>query len=161
MADTRISNLTQVATPALTDVYVVVQDGTTKKITLEQISDLISGGKVLYKARITQTGTDAPTLTEFINNTGETITASRTNVGTYVVTGFNGQLDTDCVITFDGNGIDQGESVKIFSATGDNNFAILTYDNANSLADDVLNVDTVGLFYFNSITVTKYPAIVS
>ena len=41
MADSRISNLNAVVTPALTDVYPVVQGGETKKITLEQIKDRI------------------------------------------------------------------------------------------------------------------------
>jgi hypothetical protein len=41
MADSRISDLTAVVTPLLTDVYAVVQGGETKKITLEQIKDRI------------------------------------------------------------------------------------------------------------------------
>lgn len=41
MADSRISNLNAVVTPALTDVYPVVQGGETKKITLEQIKNRI------------------------------------------------------------------------------------------------------------------------
>lgn len=41
MADSRISNLTAVVTPLLSDVYAVVQSGETKQITLEQIKDRI------------------------------------------------------------------------------------------------------------------------
>ena len=43
MADTRISDLTAVVTPELTDVYAVVQDGVTKKITAEDLKDFITG----------------------------------------------------------------------------------------------------------------------
>lgn len=41
MADSRISNLTAVVTPALTDVYAVVQGGETKKIQFDQIMEAI------------------------------------------------------------------------------------------------------------------------
>ena len=41
MADSRISNLTAVVTPALTDVYPVVQGGETKKIQFDQMVELI------------------------------------------------------------------------------------------------------------------------
>lgn len=41
MADSRISNLNAVVTPALTDVYPVVQGGETKKIQFDQMVELI------------------------------------------------------------------------------------------------------------------------
>lgn len=41
MADSRISDLTAVVTPALTDVYAVVQGGVTKKIQFDQIVETI------------------------------------------------------------------------------------------------------------------------
>lgn len=41
MPDSRISNLTEVVTPLLTDVYAVVQAGETKQIQFEQIVELI------------------------------------------------------------------------------------------------------------------------
>lgn len=123
---------------------------------IEELPTTSSEGTILYKARIHQTLILDPVLTEFINNTGETITVSRTALGTYVVTGFNGQLGTDCTIHFEGNGIPEGASVKIFSATGDDNFVINTYNSSDSLSDSILLQDVPGLFYFNSIIVRKH-----
>lgn len=119
-------------------------------------NNITQSGQMLYKARISQSGTSNPSITEFVNNTGETITVIRTGAGTYLAAGFNGQLGPDCVITFDGQGIIQGSSVRIFSATGNNNFVIETRDSAGILADGVILEDSGSLFYFNAITVTKY-----
>lgn len=113
-------------------------------------------GRPIYKVKPEQSATADPVFTTIIDDTGETITVSRTDVGTYLVSGFNGLLTGNVEIKYEGNQIDAGCSVKIFSATGDNNFVIETYDNTNTLADGILKEDTVGLTYFGTITVTKY-----
>lgn len=116
----------------------------------------MSTGRILYKVKPEQSGTDDPVFTTIIDDTGETITVSRTGVGTYLVSGFNGLLTGNVEIKYEGNQIDAGCSVKIFSATGDNNFVIETYDETDTLADGVLNEDTAGVTHFGTITVTKY-----
>ena len=47
MADSRISDLTAVVTPLLTDVYAVVQGGETKKIQFDQMVELIPAELVI------------------------------------------------------------------------------------------------------------------
>jgi len=116
----------------------------------------MSTGRILYKVKPEQSGTDDPVFTTIINDTGETITVSRTGVGTYLVSGFNGLLAGNVEIKYEGNQIDAGCSVKIFSATGTDNFVIETYDETDTLADGVLNEDTVGVTHFGTITVIKY-----
>lgn len=163
-----VATYTQV--PAIDDKYSVgtiginldkVPDGkSAKSLGVDSDGNMVKSdndvGDVLWKiVKISQTGTSAPTYTEVINNTGETITVSRTGVGTFLFSGFDGQLSGNVEIFYNGNQIEAGESVEIFSATGTNNFVLRTFDDTNTLADGVLTPDGV-VFFYGSITIKKY-----
>tara|TARA_Y100000385_G_scaffold59472_1_gene57556 strand:- start:939 stop:1376 length:438 start_codon:yes stop_codon:yes gene_type:complete len=82
----KISTLTELTT-LTDDCEIVINDSTpdTKKITVENLK---AGLGVNYKEivlLVSQSGTDAPTVTEVFNNSGATITPSRLAEGVYLL----------------------------------------------------------------------------
>ena len=82
MADSRISDLTAVVTPALTDVYAVVQGGVTKKIQFDQIVETIPAELIVAcsdESTALTTGTEKVT---FRMPYAMNLTEGRASVGT-------------------------------------------------------------------------------
>jgi len=87
MASKQIGGLTA-GTPIMADVIPKqIADASTEaeKVTFQQVSDLILPYRI-YVAKITQSGTSAPSATVLQNTLGGTPVWSRTGTGTYVAT---------------------------------------------------------------------------
>jgi hypothetical protein len=107
----------------------------------------------VWKAKIDQTGTTAPTLTVLIDTIGLTITPNYAGVGGYTLTGFSGILTGNIEVSLISN-IPAGE-YAISQVADVNTLLIETGDNATSTVNAVIKnavLDTVG----NTITVTQY-----
>ena len=97
----RIQDLTELTSLADTDL-VVVDDYqsagvyNTKKITVANLKSELGVGYTKLVCLISQSGTDAPTLTILENTTGATITPSRLTTGAYTLT-----FDTSVFTDFD------------------------------------------------------------
>src|SRR5690242_2603578 len=79
--------------------YLISVDASTgelSKITATNAANQFSGGALIYAGLIFQSGTSNPIVTETVNTTGATFTATRTGVGTYELT---------CSITLFGAGL--------------------------------------------------------
>lgn len=113
-------------------------------------------GRILYKAKISQSGTSDIAVTEIINDTGQTITTQRGSTGSYLFDGFNSLLAGNVEVKYQGNQIDAGCSVKIYSEGSDSSFIVETYDSADALSDGILNEDTDIITHYGTITVIKY-----
>jgi len=97
----RIQDLTELTSLADTDL-VVVDDYqsagvyNTKKITVANLKSELVGEYTKLVGLLSQSGTNAPTLTILENTTGATITPSRLTTGTYTLT-----FDTSVFTDFD------------------------------------------------------------
>ena len=82
----KISNLTEVTTLS-NDNEFVVNDSTpeTKKVTYESLKTNLGLPYKEIALLVSQSGADAPTVTEVFNNSGATINASRLATGTYLL----------------------------------------------------------------------------
>lgn len=113
----------------------------------------LSNGKprqLVWKALITQTGTNAPVLTVVENSLGVTITPSYVSVGVYDLSGFAGNLVVNTVeIQHAFNHIVEDWYINK-EPTSDSVLRITTIEMGTGVLDGVL--DSIG----NSITVTKY-----
>lgn len=91
----KISNLTELTTATDTSVL-VINDGTptTKKITVANLKTSLGVNYTKLVGLLTQSGTDAPTLTILENTTNATITTSRLTTGAYTLT-FNSAVFND------------------------------------------------------------------
>lgn len=142
-----------------TDIYEgeTYQDTDTGLTYTRKGSDIVmlSGEKaqLRYKALITQTGTNAPVLTEIENSLGVTVTSNYLGVGGYTLSGFSGLLTGDIEISLLKNTV-AGE-YAVSTLVSSSVLSIETGDYATDTTaftpkDGVL--DTLG----NSITIIKY-----
>ena len=103
----------------------------------------------VWKARITQTGTNAPVLTVFENTLGVTITPNYVGVGTYTLTGFATLLTGNVDINQSFQSTYLEHSIAILSTSSI--IALSTYL-SGVLANNVL----IGSTLIRTITVTVY-----
>ena len=83
MADKKISQLTSASTPLTgSEELAIVQSGATVKATAQDVADLAGAPYLVYTAKVSQSGTNAPT-TVVMQNTLGTFTITRSNVGAY------------------------------------------------------------------------------
>jgi hypothetical protein len=97
----RIQDLTELTSLADTDLIVVDDYQSagvynTKKITVANLKSELGIGYTKLVGLLSQSGTNAPTLTILENTTGATITTSRNTVGVYTLT-----FDTPVFVDFD------------------------------------------------------------
>ncbi|MEX0940091.1 MAG: hypothetical protein WDZ41_01925 [Candidatus Babeliales bacterium] len=111
-----------------------------------------SDGEVVYKAQLTQSGTDAPVINEYVN-TGLTITAGYNDIGSFFLSGFS-DLDTGKWEIEFSKAVAPGDSVDVFC--GSKSTINLTTRSAGSNANGVLRGSTSTPAYYNVITVKKY-----
>lgn len=106
--------------------------------------------QLVWKALITQTGTNAPVLTVVENTLGVTITPSYVSVGVYQLSGFNSNLIINQVEIY-GNMNHVGDQWDMeLDATTDSILSIATFEVGTGYINGVLN--GIG----NSVTVVKY-----
>ena len=100
MANKKISQLTGATTPlAGTEELAIVQGGQTVKATAQDIADLGGLPYLVYTALLTQTGTDAPVITQVLENTtGATLSITRSGAGIYKGTFSSNILTTNKTI---------------------------------------------------------------
>tara|TARA_R100001530_G_C4255715_1_gene139094 strand:+ start:61 stop:525 length:465 start_codon:yes stop_codon:yes gene_type:complete len=135
------------ATPASADYLVGSQKTTsgapinpTKKFLLSSVVEA-GLGYTAYTALLTQTGVLAPVVDDLKNNTGATMTWTRTGVGTYLCTASSGVFTaTDKVQVF----INQGKPGTIgtfiqWERAGATTIGVDTYDIAGAAADTKLD----------------------
>jgi hypothetical protein len=112
-------------------------------------------GEVIYKARIIQSGTNAPTLTEYINPKGYTITTGYTGAGNYTLAGFTDetfQTGGNYETTIDANLIAVHNAGLLVQTN--TQLLLITRDNTNTNANGILANTGAGVYHV--ITVTKY-----
>ena len=100
----KISNLTEVTTLS-NDNEFVVNDSTpeTKKVTYESLKTNLGLPYKEIALLVSQSGTDAPTVTEVFNNSGATINATRQAEGVYLLTLSSPILDANKTIVISNN----------------------------------------------------------
>ena len=103
----------------------------------------------VWKARITQTGTNAPVLTVFVNTLGVTVTPNYAGVGTYTLTGFATLLTGNVEIEQQFHLAYLNDAIALLSTSSV--IALSTYT-SGVLANGVLISSTI----IRTITVTVY-----
>ncbi len=93
MSNKKISQLTATTDLVNADEFVVVDGGTTKKITFQNLQKQVLG-YTSYAARLNATGTNNPTVNLISNNTGLTISWEKSGDGEYEAT-ISGTLQQD------------------------------------------------------------------
>jgi len=101
----KISNLTEL-TSATDTSEIVINDGTptTKKITVANLKASLGLPLTYLYGFITQTGTNAPTMTILDNTLGITPTFSYNNVGDYTMDFATSTLNTSTIVTLGTSG---------------------------------------------------------
>ena len=129
----RIQDLTEQTTLSNTDVL-VINNGSTKKITVANIkSELGLPSRVLY-ANLNQSGTDAPTMTVIKNTLGYTPTFTYDGVGDYTMN-FNEFIDpTETILTA---GFTQFPYITAIRLSG-GGVKIDNYNRSSGTADNIL-----------------------
>jgi hypothetical protein len=132
----RISDLTAITTVA-DDHVLVINDGTptTKKITVANLKASLGVNYTKLVVLISQSGTNAPTLTILENTTGATFSTVRQAQGVYQITTLSSVFTVNKTLILANNFI-YPYTVDI-SRTGVTNLTIGTYDGV-STSDDVL-----------------------
>lgn len=110
--------------------------GTT--LTYNDASGWVGVPNKIIKANISQVGTSAPTIDEFENTTGATLTTSRTNTGQYRI---NSDISLWTVstmfITIGNNQLKNGDYTFILQYGTDKRLDLFTYQGA-TLTDELL-----------------------
>lgn len=81
MADTKFSEFTAASTLANADELVGLQGGANIRATVTVLKAALGLPDKVYVAKLTQTGSSAPTAAGAVNTTGATITLARTGAG--------------------------------------------------------------------------------
>jgi len=144
MADKKISQLTAASTPLTgTEELAIVQSGSTVKATAQDVADLAGAPYLVYTAKVSQSGTSAPTTVEMQNTLGA-FTITRTATGTYnfscaAFTGFSVFGKVAVFLTNSKANPSVGISAQYVPPLSA--VQIITIDNVN--ADDVLSNATL------------------
>ena len=129
----RIQDLTEQTTLSDTDVL-VINNGSTKKITVANIkSELGLPSRVLY-ANLNQSGTDAPTMTVIKNTLGYTPTFTYDGVGDYTMFFDESINPTETILTA---GFTQFPYITAIRLSG-GGVKIDTYNRSSGTADGIL-----------------------
>lgn len=114
-----------------------LSNGTTGLLPLASINAKI------YMAMLSQSGTNAPVLTEIINTTGQTITSGYTSVGIYtlIAGGATFTANKTGVVATKGNFLGNGDATGYWSST--TSIILKTSDAAGAPANDVFTLGTV------------------
>ena len=133
----KISNLTEL-TSATDTSEIVINDGTptTKKITVANLKASLGVAYTKLVCLISQSGTDAPTLTILENTTGATFDTVRQATGVYQITTLSTVFTADKTLVL-ANNFRYPYTIDI-NRTGATNLTIGTY-NGVSTSDDVLS----------------------
>jgi hypothetical protein len=132
----RISDLTAITTVA-DDHVLVINDGTptTKKITVANLKTALGVNYTKLVVLISQSGTNAPTLTILENTTGATFSTVRYVAGAYQISASSSIFTADKTLVL-ANNYRYPYTIDI-NRTGADNLTIGTYNGA-STSDDVL-----------------------
>ena len=147
----RIQDLTELTSLSDTDL-VVIDDYqsagvyTTKKITVANLKSELGLEYTKLVCLISQSGTDAPTLTILENTTGATFSAVRQTQGVYQITTLS-SVFTDNKTLIIANNFAYPYTIDI-SRTGATNLTIGTYDDV-STSDDVLSNSSLEVRIYN------------
>jgi hypothetical protein len=121
---------------------------TDEKCTVDELKDFIVGK--IWKAQITQTGTNAPVLTVLVNTLGVTAVPAYSTNGEYNISGFDSNLD-GLVSVETSFPRQQGYLTAVPTSTS--NLYVVSLNTGSSPANDILDVN----FQLSAIiTVTKY-----
>lgn len=108
------------------------------------ITSSISPSYLSYVAIISQVGTNDPTVTILQNTLGDTITWSRTGVGSYKGTkGTPFTHQNIYVMIGQPYGAGIGASARVSNFSGQNHVSVITFSHATGSADDVLFSQTI------------------
>ena len=110
-------------------------------------------GEILYKARVEQNGENPPSLTEYINNTGNVITTDYTSEGIFALLGFPNLLSQDLEITFSHQGLN---SEKVTHFCGAPTTVVLITKRDEVFTNGVLRGVSTQPSYYNVLTIKKY-----
>ena len=110
--------------------------GTT--LTYNDASGWVGVPNKIIRANISQVGTDAPTIDEFENTTGATLTTGRSNPGEYVIiSDISLWTASTMFITIGNNQVKAERFIYIIKYADEYELDLLTYQNG-TLADEVL-----------------------
>lgn len=110
-------------------------DNFLKSITTESINGVPQLNTRIWKAKITQTGTDDPIIdTVYLNTLGLNITATRFSAGAYILDGFtNDELSAIFLTTEEGNLRVTEDGESLITETGLNTFDSIPYEINSSM----------------------------
>jgi len=133
----KISNLTEL-TSAADASEIVINDGTptTKKITVANLKASLGIAYTKLVCLVSQSGTDAPTLTILENTTGATFSTIRQAQGVYQITTLSSVFTSDKTLVL-ANNFRYPYTIDV-NRTGATNLTIGTY-NSGTTRDDVLS----------------------
>ena len=117
---------------------------------INEIIDYLNGtngfGYQIYRANLTQTGTDAPIATVISNTLGTDIVWTRDGEGAYFGT-LSGKFLEGKTFILHNTPSANNRTICVFR--GDDNYIeINTYDNAGLLADDLLAVESIQIIVY-------------
>jgi hypothetical protein len=146
----KFSEFTQATSLTNNDLLLISQwDGVSAYETKYITANLAeSVNKKEFIAMIEQTGVAAPTITVIKDDFGDTYTTAYNGVGSYEISGFNGELLGDEEISVNVNNLPVTYFLRT-SAVGTNTIGITTTDNTGTGIDAIIFVNTY-------IRVTKY-----
>ena len=145
MTEKKISEFATETTLQSTDLLLISQDDgvggyLTKNVTAQTVKEFAQGNsyqevKIFFK----QTGTGTPSISGIIDDFGLTLTAARSSVGTYSISGFAGNLAGNYEIYVNTNMMTpQGQITTKPTTTSD--LAVKTYFNG-TLTDGIADID--------------------
>ena len=146
MSNKKISQLTETTDLVSADEFVVVDGGTTKKITFQNLQKQVLG-YTSYAARLSANGTNNPTVVVISNNTGSTISWSHSSTGSYeaIISGL--ELEEDKAwFTASGGG---GNTVQKISWGSENSLELHNYDITSGQTNNGLNEVYVEIRNYN------------
>lgn len=146
MSNKKISQLTATTDLVNADEFVVVDGGTTKKITFQNLQKQVLG-YTSYAARLNATGTNNPTVVVISNNTGSTISWSHSSTGIYEATISGLELEEDKAwFTASGGG---ENTVQNISWGSENTLTLDNYNITNGQKQNGLNQVYVEIRNYN------------
>jgi hypothetical protein len=145
MAIKKVSELDEATTLANDDLVFISQDDglggyVSKYSKANTIKNYVQGNSYKeIKIKFKQTGTSNPVISELIDDLNVTLTATRTGVGVYEITGWGGNISGDYELYVNTNMI-TGSGQFVTKVTSSSVIEIKTY-NAGSLTDGVADID--------------------
>ena len=138
MANKKISELSSAGTLTGSELLEIVKNSANYKTTSLEVANL-SKTYTVYTAKVSQSGTDAPTATVIENTTDETFTFDYLSQGTYKVTKSGSTFDETKTVVFHSGYSAYWFGVAVVDGYDNIPFITSPYNDNTIVQDDLLN----------------------